>query len=1115
MVEGSAERRLAAIVAIDVAGYSRLMGADEDGTLAALKGHREATLPLGQAHGGRIVGTAGDGELWEFPSVTQAVTCAIEVQALIAKRNAQIPDDRKMLLRIGINLGDVMIDEDDIFGDRVNVAARIEALAKPGGICVSRSVRDNVRDRLAIAFEDLDEVEVKNIARPVRVFRVLAEGEEASAPKKQAAPKWIYGATAAVVLILLAVGGGWWWSQPDTIPGASIAILPFANLSGDKEQDYFADGIAEDITTDLSKVAGLRVTSRSATLRFRGSTADPRRIAADLKVGHILAGSVRRAGERVRITAKLIDGASGDQLWAERFDRETKNIFAIQDEIAERVVAALSQAIGSLSLNRAARAYTPDIEAYDLYIQGRAKRIPPTPGNLAAALAMFERAIRIDPTFAGGYAGAAFTHVLLSADSTILSDAPSDHIETALRQARKAVELDPGFGPGWGSLAEASSRKGLFDEVFEAIQNAMKAAPSDSLMRALYGRYLGLAGQPQEGIAQVKQAMAMSPDSLPMLFFLGINYRAAGDFEKAIEVLVEHRNRLGGRVLPGPTTQLIAAYVQAGRLPEARAEVNTLLGVAPHYATEIAAKTHVYKKAVDTKLFLDALRTAGLPDHPPIAKPEKPAIAVLPFINISDDKAQEYFADGMTDDLITDLSKVSALIVIARNSVFTYKGKNVKVQEIAKDLNVTHVLEGSVQRAGGQVRINAQLIDAKTGAHLWAETFDRDFRDVFKLQDELSEKIVAALKLALTPEEKVALTKPPTEDVQAYEHYLKAESLRLTYHWNNYSLALAEYRSALKRDPAFVAAHLGLAKALVRVWRLGWTDAMPDPRGALLPAQEALAEIRLLVPSHPGAAALTIYLTTLLGDLEAAQQLAESAVSQHPNNPELQFRLAQVLINLGRHDAALIVAERALLLSPRPDGELWRDLAGVFEYLGNSARAKDLLLRARKVGADIFETAFTMLRAHVNLSDLDAAKQELATITDRWGAANLTYLRVLFQHYRDPEFEVRMIAPFAKAGMPEWPYDVSFDEAKRVSGEELAALFKAPYTIEGAVFTVTEIKGDRLCISRSWQVMGRAYCTPVYRDPDYVKNHTNTSHDLIAPSIHYSRFNVFSVRRGK
>jgi adenylate cyclase len=723
MADESVERRLAAIVAIDVAGYSRLMGADEEGTLATLKAHRVVTDPIGTRHGGRIVGTAGDGLLVEFPSVVEAVNYAIEIQAAMSARNADIPDDQKMLFRIGINLGDVLADGETIYGDGVNIAARIEALAEPGGICLSRTVRDNVRDRINIALEDMGEVEVKNIARPVRVFRVLPDGIGVDVPTTHVTKLRPYVAVAAVaVALLVAVAGAWWWLQPDLRP------------------------------------------------------ADP---------------------------------------------------------------------------------------------------------------------------------------------STLADNSPA-----------------------------------------------------------------------------------------------------------------------------------------------------------------------------------------------------KPSVAVLPFANLSDDKGQEYFADGMTDGLITDLSKVSGLEVVARNSAFAYKDKNVKVQDVAKDLDVSHVLEGSVQRAGDQIRMNAQLIDGKTGKHLWAETFDREFKDVFKLQDELSEKIVAALKVALTPDEQQALAKLPTEDVEAYEHYLQAEALRLTFHWNSYGLALAYYREALQRDPAFVAARLGNARALFLIWRNGWTTAMPDPSEALGLVQEELSEIARLAPGDPGAASLNIGLSRYLGDSDTALKLAQSAVARHPNKPRLYSALSSVLSGLGKNEAALKAAEKALLLSPRPDPELWLQLGSRFAYLRKFGRAKDLLQRARKAGADVYETAFPMISAHVGLAEIEPAKKELTNVTSRWDSANLTLIRTMFQHNRDPEFEVRAIAPLAKAGMPEWPYGRSFDESKRVGAEELAALFKPPFTIEGADFTFTELKGGSLCVHRPWRVMGRSYCAPVYRDPEFIKSNF-LSQDLIVLSIHsgvYGGFDVFSVK---
>lgn len=618
------QRRLAAMVAADVAGYSRLVGIDEEGTIAALQAHRTEIIdPTLIEYNGRVANTAGDSLLIEFPSAVDALRWSMEMQKAVAAANDPLPEDRRVVYRIGINVGDVVSHGDDLLGDGVNVAARLEALAEPGGICLSRSARDQVRDKLDLNLHDLGEIEVKNISRPIRVFQVLADGVEmVSVPRKTVD---LRKHIAEVVIVLAVIAGvfAWWFLPRSGIAtvehtstasdGPSIAVLPFANLSDDQSQSYFADGISEDITTDLSKVSGLNVTSRLATLRFRNGSDDPLGIASQLGVGHLLEGSVRRSGDTVRITAKLINAKTGEQMWAERFDRKTQDIFTIQDEISDRVVQQLSQTFEGAELNRKARSYTPNVEAYDLYIRGRAQRIPPTPTNLKAAMQSFNKAIEIDPKFAGGYAGASYVHVLIYSEPGTAAGSSIDHLDTALELARKAVELDPGFGPAWGSLAEAHFRRRDFDEALEAVQKAITLAPSDSLMRAFHGRFLGHVGRAEEGISQVKSAMRMSPDSLPMLYFLGANYRSNGNFKLAIEALTEHRKRLGGRILPAPTAQLIAAYVQEGMIGAARKEVAKLLKVAPGFAASLSSRTSPYKNPEDEKLFLDALVKAGLP----------------------------------------------------------------------------------------------------------------------------------------------------------------------------------------------------------------------------------------------------------------------------------------------------------------------------------------------------------------------------------------------------------------------------------------------------------------------------------------------------------------------
>src|SRR5437667_1100632 len=368
------ERRLAAILAADVAGYSRLMGADEEGTHSALTAlRRELSDPKISEHRGRIVKTTGDGLLTEFPSVVDAVRCAVELQRELARRNDGVPEERRIEFRIGINLGDIIIEEQDIYGDGVNVAARLEALAEPGGICVSRVVRDQVRDKLDFGFEDLGEQQVENIARPVRVYRIpLAETARTKAPLP----------------------------LPDK---PSLAVLPFQNMTGDPEQDYFVDGVVEEITTAISRLPWLFVIARNSSFTYKGRAVDVKQVARELGVRYVLEGSVRKAGNRVRITGQLIDATSGAHIWADRFDGALDDIFELQDHVASSVVGSIEPRLRQSEIERAVRKPTESLDAYDLYLRALALFNAFTADALAEAVALLPRALIIDP----GYAPAA------------------------------------------------------------------------------------------------------------------------------------------------------------------------------------------------------------------------------------------------------------------------------------------------------------------------------------------------------------------------------------------------------------------------------------------------------------------------------------------------------------------------------------------------------------------------------------------------------------------------------------------------------------------------------------------------------------------------------------
>jgi TolB-like protein/class 3 adenylate cyclase len=451
----SATRRLAAILAADVAGYSRLMGADEEGTLAALKAiRRELGDPKIAEHRGRIVKTTGDGLLAEFASVVDAVRCAVDVQHGMAERNADVPADKRIEFRLGIHQGDIIIDEGDIFGDGVNLAARLEGLAEPGGICVSRVVRDEVRDKLDLGFEDLGEQNLKNIARPIRVFRIRIGEPAATATVRAALP------------------------LPDK---PSIAVLPFANMSGDPDQEYFADGMVEEIITALCRIRWLFVIARNSSFTYKGRAVDVKQVASELGVRYVLEGSVRKGGDKVRITGQLIDTASGAHIWADRFDGALDDVFELQDQVASGVVGAIEPKLRSAEIERAIRKPTDNLDAYDLYLRALAEFRKWTPEAWRDAIDLLRRALIIDPSYAPAAGLFAWCRVLQVTNQAISSNL-EEGVAEGVRFPRRAIEPgkeDPDalWMGGWTILTLGNDRaRGL-----SAIEHALRLNPNSAL----------------------------------------------------------------------------------------------------------------------------------------------------------------------------------------------------------------------------------------------------------------------------------------------------------------------------------------------------------------------------------------------------------------------------------------------------------------------------------------------------------------------------------------------------------------------------------------------------------------------------------------------------------
>src|SRR5579884_960058 len=556
------ERKLAAILAADIAGYSRLMGADEEGTLARLKAlRRELVDPQIAAHKGRLVKTTGDGLLIEFASVVDAVRCAVAIQEGMAGRDPGIAAAARLAFRIGINLGDVIIDADDIYGDGVNIAARLEALCAPGGICVSRVVRDQVRDKLDFAFEDIGEWQVKNIARPLRIYRLAAQ----SARPRTGGP----AASAQADAPPLAL--------PDK---PSIAVLPFHNLSGDPEQDYFADGMVVEIITALSRIRWLFVIARNSSFTYKGQVIDVKRVGRELGVRYVLEGSVRKAGSRVRITGQLVDAATGAHLWADRFDGSLDDVFALQDSVASSIAGVIEPTLRDAELRHAAERRGGDPTAYDLYLRALASLSTYGKERIVDALALLDEAIARHPRFAPALALAARCRVDL--DNYDASDEHDANRRIAIELAREALRVgadDPGV------LGPAAMVLGRFGEDIDAavalIDRALALNPSFADGWYWSGWLRLFAGQPEPAIEHFNRSLRLNPRAQRgfHLSAIGTAQFIARRFDDAVATL-----RISLEELPSfPSTYraLAACYAQMGRLDEAHAVVGRLRSLTP------------------------------------------------------------------------------------------------------------------------------------------------------------------------------------------------------------------------------------------------------------------------------------------------------------------------------------------------------------------------------------------------------------------------------------------------------------------------------------------------------------------------------------------------------
>jgi TolB-like protein/class 3 adenylate cyclase/Flp pilus assembly protein TadD len=579
-------RRLAAIVAADVAGYSRLMGLDEVGTARTLREHRVVTDALVAKHGGRLVKTTGDGALFEFSSVVDAVECAVAMQAVMAERNQGVPQDRRMLFRIGINLGDILIDGEDILGDGVNVAARLEGIAEPGGICISSFAYDHVRGKVAVEFTDLGEQKLKNIERPIRAYAVglNANIDRAVAP-------------------------------PSSAPHLSIVVLPFANIGGDPEQDYFVDGVTESLTTDLSRINGAFVIARNTAFTFKGKAVDIKKLGRELNVRYVLEGSMQRGGNRVRVNVQLVDAETGNHLWAERFEKPIADLFDMQDEIVSRLANTLNAQLIAVEARRAERSPHPD--ATDLCFQGAAwLNMGRATENMAQARGFYERALALEPGNVEALVGSAWVNFAIGAN--LFPDDRIEHLNAAEAAVTKALSLAPNHPTAHHVLGLVQT---FTNRAAQGIAKCERALVLDRNLASAHAN-IGTAklylGRGEETEAHVQQALRLSPrDTLVNIWSLNVGLAKFWQGADAEAIVWLRRSIEANRNHPNAHFYLAAVLARLGELDEARATAQAGLALNPSFSirrfrTNTPSNNPVY--LAGRERVYEGLRMAGVPE---------------------------------------------------------------------------------------------------------------------------------------------------------------------------------------------------------------------------------------------------------------------------------------------------------------------------------------------------------------------------------------------------------------------------------------------------------------------------------------------------------------------
>jgi len=779
----------------------------------------------------------------------------------------------------------------------------------------------------------------------------------------------------------------------------SIAVLPFANLSGDPKQEYLSDGISEEIISALSSVPKLFVIARNSTFTYKGKPVKVQQVSEELGVRYVLEGSVKKSGDKIRITAQLVDALNGHHLWAQRYDRNLDDIFAVQDEITKKIITAMQVKLTEGEQARAAARGTDNLEAYLKCLQANEYSSRSNIESNALAKQLAEEAIALDPEYAWAYYRLASSHQEDVWFGT--SKSPKQSTAKAKELLQKAIVLDENLAAAHGLLGFIYAVEKQHDKALAQGKKAVALNPNSARAHMYLGKVLIFAGNHKEAIPEYKIAIRLNPITPSYyMWSLGLSYAATGQYDEGIEwcekAVHMEPDSLMARIM------MTAVYSWSGRDEEARAEAAEVLRINPDFSLEKFAKRA--KPGL-----VSALRKAGLPDNPSLLLPDKPSIAVLAFDNMSADPQQEYLADGISEHIIFALSKISKLFVIARHSTFSYKGKPVKVQQISRELGVRYVMEGSVQRAGDRLRITAQLIDATTGNHLWSNSYIRELKDLFAVQDDITKNIITAIQVKLTEGEQARATAKGTNNLDAYLKCLQANELAHQINIESNALAKKLAEEAVALDPEYAMAYKVLGQShMLDIW-LRTSKSRKD---SMAKAMELVHKAIVLDDSYAEAHALLGYLYTMTKQYEKGIAQAEKAVALNPNSAESRMRLGKTLSFAGRWGESIPVYKKAIRLNPIPQNIYFYSLGVSYFHTGQYEEAIEWCEKAVHREPDSLYARIMMTMVYSGSGRLEEARAQAAEVlriqpkyTVRRGA------------YKRKEDTDRMVSALHKAGL--------------------------------------------------------------------------------------------------